>query len=105
MLRYLGFTTLCDWAFGIFLLTWVITRHVFFPKIILSVAFEAPKYVSYSWKPEAGLFWTRTTHCVLVGLMVGLQVLVCIWFYMICKVAWKIVTGSANAEDTRSDSE
>ena len=37
MLRYLGFTTLCDIAFGVFVIAWFITRHIFYPLVVYSV--------------------------------------------------------------------
>ena len=37
-----------------------------------------------------------------MGLLGGLQIITCIWMYLILKVAYKVVTGSG-AEDVRSD--
>jgi acyl-CoA-dependent ceramide synthase len=42
MLRYLGFTTLCDIAFGVFVIAWFITRHIFYPMVSWSVYAHAP---------------------------------------------------------------
>lgn len=37
-------------------------------------------------------------------LLYSLQVLICVWFWMIAKVAWNVVTGKG-VDDSRSEAE
>jgi acyl-CoA-dependent ceramide synthase len=36
-LKYLGYTNACDFFFGLFVVTWVITRHIFYPMVCWSI--------------------------------------------------------------------
>ncbi|RPB24351.1 longevity assurance proteins LAG1/LAC1 [Terfezia boudieri ATCC MYA-4762] len=126
LLRYLGYQKLCDFAFGVFLVTWVVSRHVVYLVIVKSVYYHAPDIITYgcylvesgerlpegTWAlsahslgshPERTCF-TKNLHMGFFYLLSGLQVLTLVWLYMIGKVAYKVVTGTG-AEDTRSDDE
>ena len=56
------------------------------------------------WEPELGKYFTPFTKSVYLGLFVVLQAVIIYWFFMILRVAIKVIRGSG-AEDTRSDSE
>ena len=119
---------MCDFAFGVFLVTWVISRHVVYVSILWSVYHDAPHIVPYSCvsvvtgervPSEVGISalsanslgsypdrscFTRTVHMIFFYLLAMLQVITLVWLYMIGKVAYKVVAGTG-AEDTRSDDE
>ncbi|RYO97942.1 hypothetical protein DL765_010987 [Monosporascus sp. GIB2] len=42
-LKYLGFTTACDVVFGVFMITWFISRHVFYPMVCWSIYADLPR--------------------------------------------------------------
>lgn len=73
MLRYLNFQTLCDAAFVVFLLSWLVARHVFFILIIISTWY-GPSLAPFAWIPEKGYWFTKQVHMVFVILLVSLQV-------------------------------
>jgi len=105
MTRYLNISQLaCDLMFGCFMLFWVVTRHVLFCHVMFSLMFTAPRLIDMQWAPEKGYYFDNRVHMMFSGLLCTLQVLQCIWFWMICRVAWRVLTGSG-ASDDRSDEE
>lgn len=116
---------MCDFAFGVFLVTWVISRHVVYVSILWSVYHDAPHIYgcvsvntgkrvspdgisapsahSLGSYPDYTCF-DRTIHMTFFYLLAMLQVITLVWLYMIGKVAYKVVAGTG-AEDTRSDEE
>ncbi|CAO1613653.1 unnamed protein product [Parajaminaea phylloscopi] len=119
-LRYMGLQTLCDVTFGFFLVTWITTRHVLFGIVIwacLSIvpkaSFErvnvsrsvastltpAPTMTLAQWWADA-----EAPQLILSLLLLALQVLLLLWFAMIVRIAYRVVTG-AGAADSRSDEE
>ncbi|KAK6532829.1 sphingosine N-acyltransferase lag1 [Arthrobotrys megalospora] len=127
ILKYLKFRTTCDVAFGLFLTSWVYTRHYLFISVILSAQNDATKIITPGCfddglasqvpltpdSPSALSMFTNPQHkvcfteAILMGFVVllwALQGLTCMWFYLIMRVAVKVVTGMG-AEDNRSDDE
>lgn len=115
MLKYLGFTWICDVAFFLFLLAWFIARHVIYLGVTYSVAGEASEIIgrgsfslsrakisSSEW--GASVCFSAALQSAFVGLLLTLQLLTLVWFWMILKVAVKVVRGGT-AEDSRSDDE
>ncbi|KAL7282270.1 hypothetical protein ACG7TL_003740 [Trametes sanguinea] len=103
MFRYLGMSTLCDATFVTFLLSWFVTRHVLF-LLAIKTTWEAWYVVPRIWDPARGHFMTKETYFGFFAMLVALQIIQLIWFWMICRVAYRVVTGQG-AEDTRSDDE
>lgn len=104
VLRYAGLRNACDWMFLLFLISWIVLRHGVYNYLFL-----------HSWNSRhillgdgcvEGLLQKRClTPGVLnsfLALLGGLQIITCVWFYLIMKVAYKVVTGTG-AEDVRSD--
>ncbi|KAF8138540.1 TLC domain-containing protein [Boletus edulis] len=104
MLRYIALYTLCDAMFTAFLVCWFITRHVLFIIVIKSVWVDSPRLVREMWAPERGSYLSPLAHKTFIALLVSLQVLQIVWFGMICRVAYRVVTGHG-ASDDRSDEE
>lgn len=131
MLKYLGYNAICDCAFGVFLITWFIGRHVCYMRIVHSswvdalahiregwYAPNATEPIQYSEKPRPGtsflvgqflkpmgtVVFMKEILGTFVVLLLALQVLTLMWFYMILRVAWKVIKGGG-ADDTRSDDE
>ncbi|KAI0368088.1 longevity assurance proteins LAG1/LAC1 [Pilatotrama ljubarskyi] len=103
MLRYLGFTTLCDATFVVFLLSWLVTRHVLF-LLVIKATWEAWYIVPRIWNPPTGHYMTKKVYFGFFGMLVTMQIIQLVWFWMICRVAYRVVSGQG-AEDTRSDEE
>jgi acyl-CoA-dependent ceramide synthase len=104
MTKYLGLPTLADGLFGVFLLSWIVTRHIFFGLTIKAVALDLPRIAGYRWDPDAGHFLNLPAHLGFCVLLVALQVLLVLWMCMILKVVKRVVMGGS-ADDVRSDSE
>lgn len=105
MLKYAGWQTTCDIAFGLFMLSWLVTRHILYMRVVWSCAYDTLNVMSF--RPtnyRTGDYFTRTAYFILIGLLCALQVILLMWFYMICRVAYRVVT-KAGAVDSRSDAE
>ncbi|KAF5363300.1 hypothetical protein D9756_000674 [Leucocoprinus leucothites] len=105
MLRYIEVSQLAtDATFGWFLISWLVTRHFLFLSVIKSAIFDAPRLITFEWSVEKGHFLTREALTAFCSLLLALEVMQCIWFWMICRVAWRVVSGKG-AADERSDNE
>lgn len=104
MFRYLDLPSLTDATFVFFLLSWLVTRQIAFFGLFLSVVFKAPKRMQWIWDPSRGLYVSENVHLAFQALLAALLVMSCIWFYMACNVAYRVVRG-LGAEDSRSDDE
>ncbi|KAI1941593.1 hypothetical protein LOZ57_005578 [Ophidiomyces ophidiicola] len=130
MLKYLGYERLCTVAFGVFLATWFIARHVIYMMLWWSIyqnITDAIPYGCYSGANGQRLVgvnhdsWTSLIYpymdiegpiCMsfrikwaFLSLLLFLQVLSLIWFGMILRVAVNVLRTGSSAEDTRSDDE
>ncbi|RYP35645.1 hypothetical protein DL768_010983 [Monosporascus sp. mg162] len=129
-LKYLGFTAACDVLFGVFMITWFISRHVFYPIVCWSIYSDSPRLLrSACYRGTADNLqgplpvlddWSHLldpfrdpsgTVCSNDNIMFGflcylliLQVIMVMWFVLIVRVAIRVLRGSG-AEDVRSDDE
>ncbi|KAK4157370.1 TLC domain-containing protein [Chaetomidium leptoderma] len=131
-LKYLGYHTICDVIFGVFIASWLVTRHVLYLTVCYSVwahtspimgigcvsgardnlttRFEPPtdKGIGYLleplWDSEGTVCWDETIKWWFLSMLLFLQCLTIMWFSMILRVAVKVIKG-APAEDVRSDGE
>lgn len=107
MLKYCGYSTLCDYMFVVFLFWWVMLRHVVYNCLTYQTWLRA-KNLMADGECIAGLAqkrcWTPTVVNIFLALLGGLQVITCIWMYLILKVLVKVIKG-IGAEDVRSDEE
>lgn len=129
-LKYLGFGSICDVVFGIFMATWVVARHVLYLMVCYSVWHDIPieiEYGCYQGKkgamtgpfpspdrfghlvdpfrdPEGVVCFDHKIKWAFLANLLFLQVITIMWFWMICKVAAKVIQGG-QADDTRSDDE
>jgi len=104
MFRYLALSTVCDATFVCFMGTWLVTRHFLFLFVIKSAYQDAPVLLPHVWDPPRGFFMTKEVLAGFSAMLVALQIIQIMWFWMICRVAYKVVSGQG-AEDTRSDDE
>jgi len=96
LLKYLKWHKVCDALFVLFTVVWFLTRILFYPfRIIRSALFEGHVII--------GCF--TNIYYMYNGLLLVLQVLHIIWFYMILRMAYNFVTKGSNEKDTRSESE
>ncbi|GKT94758.1 longevity-assurance protein [Colletotrichum tofieldiae] len=130
-LKYVGFTTLCDVVFGVFLFVWIWTRHVFYLMVCWSVYYDLPRSLKQPCfrgaaedvvgpypAPEEG--WAHLLEpfvdptgavCMTDGITKGflafllaLEGVICVWSFLIIRVTVRVLKG-ASAEDVRSDVE
>ncbi|KAG5725973.1 hypothetical protein E4T56_gene17378, partial [Termitomyces sp. T112] len=66
---------------------------------------DVPRFIPFRWSAEEGLYSSKTTWTAFVSLLCALQVIQIIWFGMICRVAWRVLTTDSGASDDRSDEE
>ena len=93
-----------DLTFIVFLVSWLVTRQILFLFVLLSVYYDAGRIIPNVWDPSSGAYITRESlrfYWITLG---ALLVLMCLWFYMIARVAYDVVKGNP-AEDVRSDDE
>ncbi|KAF6762664.1 longevity-assurance protein [Ephemerocybe angulata] len=105
MMRYLSLPQIyTDSTFGFFMLSWLVSRHILYTIVLHSTIRQLPVYVPFRFDPENGYYLTQRAHWTFCVMLTALEVLQIIWFWMICRVAWRVVMG-AGAADTRSDEE
>ncbi|KAH7410143.1 TLC domain-containing protein [Phaeosphaeria sp. MPI-PUGE-AT-0046c] len=152
LLKYMGYSTACDIAFGVFVISWLVTRHVLYMCVCWSIYRDAPVDMapgcyftpnhpltpkSSSSPSEPQLFipisdtaafdayggnkpwtnllkayndqngpicWNPNLRYYFLGLLLFLQALCCVWFTMVMKVVYKVLSGTG-ADDVRSDDE
>ncbi|KAM3086832.1 Sphingosine N-acyltransferase lag1 [Clarireedia jacksonii] len=134
IMKYLRRETACNAAFGLFVVTWFISRHVMYIKLCWDIYSDVPnpetfrfgcyagpeykdvldispyangrlEYLTWPFKDAGGIICgTTEVKWVFLGMLLALQGLCLIWFGMIVKVIVGILMGKG-AEDTRSDDE
>jgi len=104
MLKYMGWQTLCDIMFGIFMLVWTITRHIAYAFVWWSCYKDAPALIRFSDRLNvaSGHALTPTSYVVFLVLLAILQAILLVWFGMIVNVAVRVLT-QKGATDSRSD--
>ncbi|OIW31305.1 longevity assurance proteins LAG1/LAC1 [Coniochaeta ligniaria NRRL 30616] len=131
-LKYLGYKTLCDIAFGVFMLAWFFARHVLYVAVCYSVWAHSHALVPYfcfsgsnadlagPFDPPASRGWmymldpllsqdglvcyNNTVKWCFLSALLFLQGITLFWFGMIIKVAIGVFKGQG-AEDSRSGDE
>ncbi|KAJ3499052.1 hypothetical protein NLG97_g627 [Lecanicillium saksenae] len=129
-LKYSGFTTACDYAFGLFMVSWFVARHVIYimvcwsvyahtPEIMPSGCFtgtnsnlvgpqQPPEGLGYLLEPfynsTGRVCYNETVKWAFLAPLLVLQLITIVWFTMIIRVAIKVLRGDG-AEDSRSDDE
>ncbi|KAI0475977.1 putative longevity-assurance protein [Xylariaceae sp. FL0804] len=129
-LKYLGFTTVCDIMFGLFMVSWFFARHVFYlmtcysiwqdaPRIIPEGCFEGrkgnltgPTPMPEGWghlfepfsNPEGKICFSQSVANAFLYTLLGLQVITIAWGFLIVRVAIRVLKGGS-ADDIRSDDE
>ena len=130
MLKYLQFQLACDIMFGLFMVVWVMTRHIFYLLVVWSLHTDAAREIKYGcyWglasdlqgpmdppdqlghlvqpflNPVGLVCWNANVARSFIATLLALQVILLLWFGMIIRVAVKVVKGG-QAEDSRSDEE
>src|ERR1044072_9874447 len=94
MLNYCGFITASNITFGIFTLIWIMTRHCIIWYIIYSLWFESSQFAEFKWIPEEEYYLTKNVLIFNLSLLLLLQVLTHYWFYLICRILYRMFTGS-----------
>ncbi|EFX04155.1 longevity-assurance protein [Grosmannia clavigera kw1407] len=130
-LKYIGFTTVCDVVFGVFVVVWVMTRHVFYLMICWSVYRDLPRIVAVpcyrgtagdlqgpfpapkeGWShllepfydPTGMVCFTNGIRTAFLVFLLALELVICVWTFFILRVSVRVLKGG-NAEDVRSDDE
>ncbi|QRV75985.1 sphingosine N-acyltransferase lag1 [Ceratobasidium sp. AG-Ba] len=105
MLLYLRLPSILpDTVFGLFVVSWLVTRQAAYTLVLWSVITETGMYIRRDFRPMQGLFWSGPTYYGFVAFLGGLWIMMWVWFWMICRVTYNVLTGKP-AEDTRSDEE
>ncbi|KAL8824896.1 MAG: hypothetical protein Q9191_004749 [Dirinaria sp. TL-2023a] len=130
MMKYMQFQLICDITFGLFIVVWFVTRHVFYLFVLWSLHADAPQIIKYGcyWGPTQNLggpieppdrfghllqpflnpvglvCWNGKIADSFMVTLLALQVILLLWFVMIIQVAIKVIRGG-EAEDSRSDDE
>ncbi|KAJ5542048.1 hypothetical protein N7535_004466 [Penicillium sp. DV-2018c] len=129
ILKYSKFENACNVAFGVFMATWLITRHIIYPFVCWSVYIDIPAMISYGCYSgstgehlsteipnsftymlapylnlENPICFSPVIKYMFLSLLLIIEGLSIVWFSMIARVAYGVVCGR-NAEDSRSDEE
>jgi very-long-chain ceramide synthase len=130
ILKYSGSELSCNIAFGVFLLTWFIARHIIYNFLCWSIYRDVPAHMAYGcysgatgemlttngypdrwahliypfWNLDGPICMNPHVKWIFLSSLLALQVLSLIWFGMIVRIAVGVIR-TGNAEDTRSDDE
>jgi acyl-CoA-dependent ceramide synthase len=130
ILKYLGYKLPCDIAFGVFMVTWLAFREVGYMWTCWSVYAHIPQEIQYGcyrggdedlqgplpvpndWSHLAEPFrdpvglvcWNNNIKWGFLLMLLALQMVLLVWFTMILKVAYRVLSGQG-ADDVRSDDE
>ncbi|KAK5989689.1 Sphingosine N-acyltransferase-like protein FUM18 [Cladobotryum mycophilum] len=128
--KYLGYQKVCDALFGLFVVTWLATRHIFYMMVIWSVYSDAPKTMPYAcftgtatdlqgplpipegwtWAfdpfrdPQGKVCFNQPILHTFIGYLLSLQVMMVLWSFYIVKVVVRVLNGHT-VDDVRSDDE
>jgi len=103
MLLYIDLSTLCDIVFTWFLVSWLVTRHVLYVFVVIrSTWMDSARLIPFDWAPERNHYLTNTAWYIFFSMLCALEILQIVWFWTICRVAWRVIRGK-NAADERSD--
>ncbi|KAI0120661.1 TLC domain-containing protein [Xylariales sp. AK1849] len=130
-LKYMGFTTVCDVLFGIFMASWFMARHVFYLMTCWSIYADIPKHIpdacyrgsaqdltgpfpvpDKGWAhlfepfqdPTGTVCWDYQIRWGFLSSLLFLQVITIMWFVLIIRIAIRVLQGGS-ADDVRSDDE
>ncbi|KAM5342087.1 hypothetical protein ACJ41O_015118 [Fusarium nematophilum] len=130
-LKYFGLETLCNIMFGLFVVSWVLLRHVAFVMVCWSVYKHMGEVIPVGCftgsgedvsgpmpLPETGygylveplisnsgvVCYSHISNAFFTTGVLFLQALMILWLVMILKLVMRVVSGE-NAQDTRSDGE
>ncbi|KAK5991241.1 Sphingosine N-acyltransferase-like protein FUM18 [Cladobotryum mycophilum] len=110
-LKYCGYKTLCDIAFGLFMVVWFVARHVIYLTVCWSIYAHSPQIMPngcFTGPSDALCHWPgvlqRNCQMGFPYPLLLLQVITIVWFTMIIGVAVRILRGQG-ADDSRSDDE
>lgn len=129
-LKYLGYNRACDVFFGVFMVSWVLARHVAYLMVCYSVwrdttmvmgdrcwrdtargidgPLPKPSGLMYIaeplWDSEAIVCFDESVKWGFLSVLLMLQGITLVWLMAIFRVAVKVIRGTG-AEDTRSDDE
>jgi very-long-chain ceramide synthase len=87
--------------FVIFALTWILTRHVIFGRIMWSIYEDTFRLITSGWNPDMGSYFSPTVIYSYLAFFVVLQGLMLYWSYFI----FRVVCSFKSSNDPRSDSE
>ncbi|KAH8821916.1 TLC domain-containing protein [Xylogone sp. PMI_703] len=130
-LKYLGHSTLCDIMFGVFMLSWFITRHACYMTTLWGIWAYMGDVIpvgcyhgsqdnltgptplpQHGWlhmvdpfiNPTGTICYSDKVKWWFLSALGFLQVLTIFWFFMIVRVAVRVLKGNG-ADDIRSDDE
>lgn len=121
---------MCDIMFGMFMVSWFFARHVLYNLVCWSLWRDALNIISGGcyygnnanlkgplpgpdgWRhwvepfrnPEGAICFTHSVMSSFLYTLLGLQVITIFWFFMIVRVATRVLRGGS-ADDPRSDDE
>jgi acyl-CoA-dependent ceramide synthase len=74
MIKYMGGDLSCDIVFGLFMVSWLITRHILFILVIITTYVDLPRSLTFKWDPANGNYVTDGVYIGFLVLMGLLQV-------------------------------
>ncbi|KAJ1648291.1 Sphingosine N-acyltransferase lag1 [Coemansia asiatica] len=107
MLRYLNFDMLPNVFFGVFSVSWVITKHYLCLKMMISIWTQGTSLVPYEKRfPDyPNSYASVPIVAALWAFLLVLQIILIYWFTHILKVLHRVLIKGEEAQDTRSDDE
>ncbi|KAG7903363.1 hypothetical protein KL925_001012 [Ogataea polymorpha] len=106
ILKYCGYQTFCDTMFAVFMISWIVLRHIVYNYVFYHAYKNA--YKMHGTCEELAplgdykICYSKATVNIFLTLLGGLQVITIFWMFLIAKVAYRVISGDS-ADDVRSD--
>ncbi|KAL1917187.1 uncharacterized protein VTP21DRAFT_4843 [Calcarisporiella thermophila] len=103
-LHYIQFEAAANVTFAVLLCCWTYSRLYLYSQLVYSVVVHIPRYISYTFAPAQGHYFSRTAHYIFIVLLTSLLCLNFFWTYLMFRIAFRTLRGR-QLRDDRSDDE
>ncbi|KAJ1658272.1 Sphingosine N-acyltransferase lag1 [Dispira simplex] len=103
VLRYIKMQLLCDILFGIFVIVWIITRHIIYGALLYSLYDESMILLHTPPANPVEFYYSHKTRVYFLTLLIALQLIIIYWFVLIIRVIIRVISGREAIDNRSSD--
>ncbi|KAJ1956952.1 Sphingosine N-acyltransferase lag1 [Dispira parvispora] len=103
VLRYIKMQLLCDILFGVFVIVWIITRHIIYGIIVYSIYDESVVLLHAAPENPEEFYYSYPGRAYFLTLLISLQFIIIYWFVLIIRVITRVISGREAIDNRSSD--